>query len=144
MPFGADEYDRIIIDPQILENVRVYITETETYTSSEVKEQKLKQGQKLAINYPNVAYITVVSTSSLNPGAFRIGYSYEARVASDTENQPTNSASRKEPDSDPQVDSIDYNSASFFLLVVIITVLISLLLMLAGICCFYKYQMGKK
>ena len=65
----------------MLKNVRVYITEAESYESIEVDEQYLRQGKKVEITYPNVAFITVVATSIPLPGVFRIGYMFEAKEA---------------------------------------------------------------
>ena len=50
-------------------------------------EQYLRQGRKVEITYPNVAFITVVATSIPLPGVFRIGYKFEAKEAPILEEQ---------------------------------------------------------
>ena len=50
-------------------------------------EQYLRQGRKVEITYPNVAFITVVATSIPLPGVFRISYKFEAKEAPILEEQ---------------------------------------------------------
>ena len=37
-PWGAGEYDRLIMEPVLLQNVDVYLTEAKTYFSRKVNE----------------------------------------------------------------------------------------------------------
>ena len=78
-PWGAGEADRLIIEPILMENVRVYITEATSYFATDVLEYKLTTGDLVAVAHPAVAFITVVSTQVTEGGKFRLGYMYEYR-----------------------------------------------------------------
>ena len=71
--FSSDENTNMYVRLNSFNAVDIYLTTAESYIDP-VNEQRLKLGKPIKIEYPQIAFITIISNSML-PGGFNIAYS---------------------------------------------------------------------
>ena len=141
-PWGAGEYDRLLIRIDAARNVSVYITEATSYFDRDIFEYRLEEGGFVSVTHPSTAFITVVSASA-DPGSFKIGYSYEDREASEK-------VARVKLDAVTVVEEeragpiAFIRSTDFFVLVLVVSVLVSLLLLGSFLCCVLRRHLRRR
>ena len=129
-PWGAGEYDRLLIKIDSASNVDVYITETMSYFSNEIDEYMLQEGEFVSVKYPQVAFITVVAKNEFR-GSFKIAYSYEDILPS---NMPSVSMNEEAFTGVQEADESDFlHSTEFFVIILTVSVVISILILICFI-----------
>ena len=73
--FSSDESTSMYVRLNSLNDVDIFLTKAESYID-QVSEQRLRLGKPIKIEYPQIAFITIIAKNLL-PGGFNITYSNE-------------------------------------------------------------------
>ena len=78
-PQGSGEFDQILINLEVAQQVSVVLVETETFRSSKYAETQMERDVTYTIDWPFEAFLLVVSDNDALQPNYRITYRFEDR-----------------------------------------------------------------